>query len=163
MPWLAASPFRRHVALRKAAYAPLWGYLLKHPRTKPQDLARLAASYFREKTDSPELAHVEALWKASRPFTFAGLAELNGDTAAALASARRGLSRLSLACETNESWDGVLPEVWELLERFCRQSHHVRALGALLLSRAQTAAVRKGIVRTATFEPGEGAALVATR
>ncbi len=43
LPWLAASPYRRHVALRKAAYAPLWGYLPKHPRTKPQDLARLAA------------------------------------------------------------------------------------------------------------------------
>jgi hypothetical protein len=115
---------------RRATFAPLWAEHLAHPQTPPQKLGLVQQL-------GPARAAIETKLGTH---TFAGLAEMNGGTPAAFQTFTRGMRSLDQAVKNGEFDDGRLPKVFDDLQAFCAQSHHVRALGAYLLE----AAARRG-------------------
>ena len=86
-----------------------------------------------------------------RPYTFAGLAELNGDTPARAKGFRQALETLRSAIDNAAPSQPTLGSVFHDLSAFWEQSHHVRAAGAYLLEAARTARVLDEVNRTLTF------------
>ncbi|HEY2907201.1 MAG TPA: hypothetical protein VGJ29_14965 [Vicinamibacterales bacterium] len=158
MPWRAGSIGRTLVATRRNLYAPLWQMYLDAPDMSPSLLAAsadqaLAGGGF------ADLGHLESEFQTVRPFTFAGLAELNGDTPARAKGFRQALETLRSAIDNAAPSQPTLGSVFHDLSAFWEQSHHVRAAGAYLLEAARTARVLDEVNRTLTFTV-DGATLV---
>jgi hypothetical protein len=101
--------------------------------------------------DFADLGHLELEFQTVRPFTFAGLAELNGDTPARAKGFRQALDTLRTAIDNSAPSQPTLGSVFRDLSAFWEQSHHVRAAGAYLLEAARTAQVLDEVKRTVTF------------
>jgi hypothetical protein len=158
MPWRAGSIGRTHVATRRNLYAPLWQMYLDAPDMSPSLLAQSANHAFAG-GDFADLGHLELEFQTVRPFTFAGLAELNGDTPARAKGFRQALEILRTAIDNAAPSQPTLGSVFHDLSAFWEQSHHVRAAGAYLLEAARTARVLDQVSRTMTFTV-DGATLV---
>jgi hypothetical protein len=150
MPWRAGSVGRTQVAIRRSAYAPLFQKYLDQPDLQPSELASAANRFFAH-GDFSDLGVLELHFKAVRPFTFAGLAELNSDTPARAVGFRRALDTLRAGIESRAGSQATLKPVFHDLSAFWEQSHHVRAAGAYLVEVARSAAVLDDVERTATF------------
>ena len=150
MPWRAGSIGRTHVATRRNLYAPLWQMYLDAPSMSPSLLAASANHAFAG-GDFADLGHLELEFQTVRPFTFAGLAELNGDTPARAKGFRQALDTLRTAIDNSAPSQPTLGSVFRDLSAFWEQSHHVRAAGAYLLEAARTAQVLDEVKRTVTF------------
>ncbi len=150
IPWLSGEPGREDVVGRRSLYAPLWAEYLKKPEAKPDTFARAADEYLRRRMHEPALASRERGFAASRPFTFAGLIELNPGTAEAGRNFLGGLERLRDALAAERPDDGVVAELFRSLSAFWEQSLHVRASGALLLDLARAAGSLDAVERTLT-------------
>jgi hypothetical protein len=150
MPWRAGSIGRTHVATRRNLYAPLWQMYLDAPDMSPSLLAA-SANHALAGGDFADLGHLELEFQTVRPFTFAGLAELNGDTPARAKGFRQALETLRSAIDNSAPSQPTLGSVFHDLSAFWEQSHHVRAAGAYLLEAARTARVLDAVNRTLTF------------
>ncbi len=150
MPWRAGSIGRTHVATRRNLYAPLWQMYLDAPDMSPSLLAASANHAFAG-GDFADLGHLELEFQTIRPYTFAGLAELNGDTPERAKGFRQALDTLRSAIDNAAPSQPTLGSIFHDLSAFWEQSHHVRAAGAYLLEAARTARVLDDLNRTLTF------------
>lgn len=150
MPWRAGSIGRTHVATRRNLYAPLWQMYLDAPDMSPSLLAASANHAF-SGGDFADLGQLELEFQTVRPFTFAGLAELNGDTPARAKGFRQALDTLRTGIDNGAPSQPTLGSVFHDLSAFWEQSHHVRAAGAYVLEAARTAGVIDDVSRTMTF------------
>jgi hypothetical protein len=158
MPWQAGSIGRTHVAVRRNLYGPLWQRYLDAPEMSPSLLASSAQHAFAD-GDFADLGFEELQFQARRPFTFAGLADLNPGTPARAKGFREALDTLHAALDSGAPSQPTLGSVFHDLSGFWEQSHHIRAAGAYLLEAARTARVLDDVGRTATFTI-DGKALV---
>jgi hypothetical protein len=158
MPWRAGSIGRTHVATRRNLYAPLWQMYLDAPDMSPSLLAA-SANHALAGGDFADLGHLELEFQTVRPFTFAGLAELNGDTPARAKGFCQALETLRSAIDNAAPSQPTLGTIFHDLSAFWEQSHHVRAAGAYLLEAARTARVLDDVDRTLTVSV-DGTALV---
>jgi len=158
MPWRAGSIGRTHVATRRNLYAPLWQMYLDAPDMSPSLLAA-SANHALSGGDFADLGHLELEFQTVRPFTFAGLAELNGDTPARAKGFCQALETLRSAIDTAAPSQPTLGAVFHDLSAFWEQSHHVRAAGAYLLEAARAGRVLDDVDRTLTVSV-DGTALV---
>jgi hypothetical protein len=150
MPWRAGSIGRTHVATRRNLYAPLWQMYLDAPDMSPSLLAASANHAFAD-GDFADLGHLELEFQTVRPFTFAGLAELNGDTPTRAKGFVQALAALRAAIDNGAPSQPTIGSVFHDMSAFWEQSHHVRAAGAYFLEAARTAGVLDEIHRTVTF------------
>jgi len=153
MPWRADNIGRTHVAVRRGIYAPLFQMYLNEPAMTPSELA-LAANRRFAHSDFEDLGRLELNFKTVRPFTFAGLAELNSDTPARAVGFRRAFDVLRTGIENRASSEVTLKQVFHDLSAFWEQSHHVRAAGAYVVDVARSASLLPDVERTATFAVG---------
>jgi hypothetical protein len=150
MPWRAGSIGRTHVATRRNLYAPLWQMYLDAPDMPPSLLAASANHAFAG-GDFADLGHLELEFQTVRPFTFAGLAELNGDTPGRAKGFCMALDGLRRAIDNAAPSQPTLGSLFHDLSAFWEQSHHVRAAGVYFLEAARTARVLDDVNRTLTF------------
>ena len=150
MPWRAGSVGRTQVATRRSVYAPLWQMYLNAPDMSPSLLAA-SANQALSGGQFADLGHLELEFETVRPFTFAGLAELNGDTPGRAKGFQQALDTLRRAIDGAVPSQPTLGSVFHDLSAFWEQSHHVRAAGAYLLEAARTAGVIDEVKRTLTF------------
>jgi hypothetical protein len=153
MPWQEGSG-RMSAARRRALYEPLWALYLSEPRRSASELSRAADRHF-EKRQLPELALRERAFATSRPFTFAGLVELNGDTHGACTAFTRGVGMLQKAIADRAPNRKTIDKAFESMNDLWTQSHHVRAIGAYLLESADAAGVLNTVNRTMTVKSGD--------
>jgi hypothetical protein len=158
MPWQAGSIGRTHVAVRRNLYGPLWQRYLDAPEMSPSLLAASAQHAFAD-GDFADLGFEELQFRARRPFTFAGLADLNPGTPARAKGFREALDTLRAALDSGAPSQPTLGSVFHDLSAFWEQSHHIRAAGAYLLEAARAARILDDVGRTATFSI-DGKALV---
>ena len=152
MPWHAGGG-RTSAARRRELYAPLWALYLREPHSSPADLSRAAATHF-ETRQLRDLAFIERRFDTARPFTFAGLVELNGDTHAACRAFTRGFSIIQSAIAAGAPNNKTIDKAFGAMDDLWTQSHHVRAVGAYLIDAASDAGVLRMINRTMTVTSG---------
>jgi hypothetical protein len=159
MPWQQGSG-RTSAARRRELYEPLWALYLSEPQRSAGELSRAADRHF-DKRRLPELARLERAFHGSRPFTFAGLVELNGDTHAACKAFTRGIAMLQKAIADRAPNKKTIDEAFESMNDLWTQSHHVRAIGAYLLQSAAAAGVLGRVNRTMTAKSGDDVVVLA--
>ena len=152
MPWHTGGG-RTSAARRRDLYAPLWALYLREPHSSPADLSRAAGTHF-ETRQLRDLAFIERRFETSRPFTFAGLVELNGDTHGACAAFTRGVAILQSAIAGGAPNNRIINKAFEAMNDLWTQSHHVRTVGAYLVDAASTAGVLRMVNRTMTVTSG---------
>lgn len=155
MPW-NDSKIHRDASNRERVYKPLWEDLLKDSRDPGWDLDDRLSTLSKEArkammNEAPNLAPAEqapACW--NRMWTFAGLLDKNRRLVSNWASFRKGLDLLALAVAPSQVKDQpeTAQEIFDRLEDFWRQTHHVRAAGAYLLARADSLGLRDQVRST---------------
>jgi hypothetical protein len=154
MPWGDYSVGRSDVARRRELYSPLWAAYLNDPQIPVTALSHIAANHL-DKQHQPDLAFLEKKFATVRPFTFAGLVELNGDTHAACNSFTRGAAILRSAIDSGAPNQRTIDKAFETMNDIWTQSHHVRAVGAYLLETASAKGVLGAIGRTLSVKSGD--------
>jgi hypothetical protein len=153
MPWQKGGG-RTSASRRRELYSPLWALYLREPHMSPGDLSRAGAAHF-EKQQLRELAFAERRFDAVRPFTVAGLVELNDDTHGACTAFTRGAAMLQSAITSGAPNQKTIDKVFETMNDLWTHSHHVRTIGAYLLESATAAGVLNIINRTMTVRSGD--------
>ena len=162
MPYSDRSPALGSVLLRQASYIGLYKSILVKAATEPNwrfdpdAWARTARDHFREDDQAAvaDQANLEIQKSAAGTysvFTFAGINQANETTAQ---SARRFLLELrklrTAVAKAGDDPHTDFAPVFHGLEDFWKQSHHVRAVGRYLLTRAATVDMVKDMARTLT-------------
>jgi hypothetical protein len=158
MPAWELAADRHSVYRRRELYSKLWAQLLADPQASPERWAIEAEHQLGRQFEVPVLARLEREYEIARPFTFAGLVELNGGLATAEACRRfhHGLGALGRAIEGAAADDEVVARALADLGRLFEQSHHVRAAGVYLLDGARdTGLVRRPLRSLTVMTPGE--------
>jgi hypothetical protein len=151
MPWRAGSIGRTQPAVRRNLYGPLWEAYFKSPDTPSSSLAT-SANMFLTEQNYPDLGRLELQFRDLRPYTFAGLSELNANTPASAHGFVSAFAALRRALDANESGQPTLDRVFRDLSGFWAQSLHIRAAGVYLIQAARAAGVFADVKRGATFE-----------
>ena len=162
MPWMDVEG-RRSPAARRASYGPLWTLYLSDPdhvHRKGRDFARAAREHL-EKQGLGDLARMERLYDVtpSRPHDgrlFCGLIDLNPHTLGQCQDFVDAARRLHADTVSGAPDHGVIPAVFDGMENFWAQGHHVRAVGAYLLEIAQQAGVVSHVTRSLAISVEEG-------
>ena len=157
MPWQKG---QTSAARRRELYAPLWALYLDDPSRSAKELSQAAIRHF-ESRQLPELGFAERRFDTLRPFTFAGLVDLNGDTHGACAAFTRGIGMLQSAIAASAPNDKTIDHAFEATNDLWTQSHHVRAVGAYLLESADAAGVLQTVNRTLTVKSGDDVIVLA--
>lgn len=131
---------------RRATFTRLWAEHLANPQTPPQSLGLVQQL-------GPARAAIETKLGTH---TFVGLAEMNSGTPAAFQTFTRGMRSLDQAVKNGEFDKSRLPAVFDDLQAFFGQSHHIRALGAYLLDAAARRDVLGGVQRSLSITPVGG-------
>ncbi|HEV2843360.1 MAG TPA: hypothetical protein VG477_00825, partial [Thermoanaerobaculia bacterium] len=153
MPWYD-SQAHSTAATRERIYMPVWKYLLKASQDPGWDLndrlgfmANIAADHVRPV--SAGMAGAETKPADQRQmWTFAGLLDKNRPILSRWASFHKGLGLLARAVAGPGDPPETVKEMFDRMEDFWRQTHHVRAAGAWLLARADSLGFRKEIRST---------------
>jgi hypothetical protein len=161
MPW--SSEAGRHSAmLRRKLYGPLWEAYLANPDNElrtGRDFAQfarrqLAAQGFQNLGNMEQLYATTTLPHDGN--VFCGLIDLNPHTFQNCRDFFNAVKRLHLDVLSGAPDNGVIVRVFEEMENFWRQSHHVRAVGAYLLDIARATAVLKHVSRSLAITIGAG-------
>jgi hypothetical protein len=151
MPWWKVTKSRQIISERESVYAPLWKYYLSTGgQEPPKRYARYASSQMSAGPAGKDMAFLENAdnYTRSRPYTFAGLIELNSSTFVDWKSFSSGLASLKAVSDPKAPYVMVERSLGSMLKLFA-QSHHTRAVGALLLDLAALAGVpESGIHRS---------------
>ena len=101
MPDWELSADRQSVYRRRELYSKLWAQYLADPQAAPERWAIEAEHQLARQFEATSLARLERQYQIARPYTFAGLIELNGGPATAEACRRfhQGLGTLGRAIE----------------------------------------------------------------
>ncbi|MCP3963692.1 MAG: amidohydrolase family protein [bacterium] len=160
----AAMPYRKSAShgdpeTRREAYEQTWfEYLRAEPAR--QEIERDWALLSSKRLRASGLIHQALMehgndnrWR-DRLWTFGGMITINGSPSARLRDFRRGLRLLSaaLGAGSDEPPESIETRLFQPLQRFWQQTHHVRALGVLLLDAARAAGTREGIRATLVAE-----------
>ncbi len=149
---------RQGVYRRRELYSKLWAQYLADPQGSPERWAIEAEHQLSRQFEATSLARLERQYQNARPYTFAGLIELNGGPTIAEACRRfhQGLGTLGRAIEAAGPDDEVVARVLTDLGHLFTQSHHVRAAGVYLLDGARaTGLVRRPQRSLTVLSPGE--------
>jgi hypothetical protein len=152
MPYWALAEARTTVHRRRELYTPLWKLYLSSAPSPPEQWARTAERHLADGGRAPALARLEGRYDIARPFTFAGLIELNGDTARACSEFHQALAGLHRAMATPTADDQTVPRAFAGLRGFWAQSHHLRAAGVYCLDAARLAGLFRRTRRSVTIE-----------
>lgn len=148
MPWLRRHEARQSVDARRTLYAPLWTRVLQGGTLSGAELARMASDHLRE-ADQGDLAFFERSDPSpSNPFTFAGLAQMNGDVREICLRFTTGARALQSNITNDEEDKRSIPAAFRLMDDLWAQSHHVRAVGVRLLDLAAQTGQLHEITRT---------------
>jgi hypothetical protein len=158
MPWRAGSIGRTQATLRRNLYGPLWEAYFRSPDTSPGSLAASASTYLTSQK-YPDLGRLELQFRDLRPYTFAGLAELNGNTPESAREFVGALETLRQALDADAPGQPTIGNVFRGLAGFWAQSLTLRAAGVYLIEAARTAQALDEVQRAATFEV-DGKAIV---
>ncbi|MEE8522328.1 MAG: hypothetical protein V3T72_00220, partial [Thermoanaerobaculia bacterium] len=148
----AAMPYRKsqsHAgpAVRRQAYGDLWRRFLVDARAPgfrlvESDWAARSASHLRARGFASQAAREkdrDGRWR-DRPWTFGGLLHLNGSPLGPAQQFQQGLELLgAVRAKTSGEPHTAIRTMFKRLQSFWRQTHHVRAVGALLLEQARAA------------------------
>jgi hypothetical protein len=85
------------------------------------------------------------------PFSFAGLVRLNGDTAADCTAFARGARFLQSNIDSGAKNLSTIDKAVGEMNDLWTQSHHVRAVGVLVLDLAERAGQLQDVTRTMTI------------
>jgi hypothetical protein len=158
MPAWDVSAERHGVYRRRELYSKLWAQYLADPQGSPESWAIEAEHQLSRQFEATSLARLERQYQIARPYTFAGLIELNGGPATAEACRRfhQGLGTLGRAIEAAGPDDEVVARGLADLGHLFTQSHHVRAAGVYLLDGARATGLVRHPQRSLTvLSPGE--------
>jgi hypothetical protein len=148
MPWLRRHEARQSVDARRTLYAPLWTRVLQGGTLSGAELARMASDHLRE-ANQGDLAFFERSDPSpSNPFTFAGLAQMNGNVREICLRFTTGARALQSNITNDEEDKRSIPAAFRLMDDLWAQSHHVRAVGVRLLDLAAQAGQLHEITRT---------------
>ncbi len=162
MPWLDMGG-RRSPAIRRTLYGPLWTHYLSddaHVHRRGRDFAPMARQHLQQH-GVPDLAAMERLYEVTptRPHDarlFCGLLDLNARTLQQCHDFLNGVRRLHADTVSAAPDHGAMQRVFEDMEHFWAQAHHVQALGVYLLDVARTAGVTAHVTRSAALTVGTG-------
>ena len=163
MPWMKGSLARSNAERRRQVYAPLWRAYLANPSRSQASLAAAALEHVKE-AGHPEMAAREVKGaNGPDPFSFAGLARLNGDTRGACDAFTRGMRILHAAISSGARNQKTIDKVLAELDDLWAQSHHVRTIGSYLTEAAEREGVLDTVTRAMTIEaPTLGESFVVT-
>jgi hypothetical protein len=166
MPYMPDFPERRSVALRRIVYGDLWRayFASASPGHRPTrvEMAVIGAAALRSRRLDVLAAFEDRQRDPQRPLdplAFAGLVELNGDSASACSGFSRALTVLQ---SSGANADDTMPLIFRSASGLWAQSHHVRAIGAYLLEAARRQSLLGEIRRVLTVTPKQGKAIVLT-
>ena len=151
---------RDSVVLRRRLYGPLWEFYLSNPDhadRSGRDFAETARQHL-AKQGFANLASREQIYggstKAGDETVFCGLIDMNPHTMQNCRDFINGVKRLNLDVLSTAPDHGNVERVFEEMENFWRQSHHVRAVGAYLLDVAKATGVLVQVGRSISINVG---------
>ena len=152
MPWMKQSPARSNAERRRQVYAPLWRAYLANPARSQASLATAAFEHVKQ-AGHPEMGAREVTGAhGPDPFSFAGLARLNGNTRGACDAFTRGMRVLQTAIASGARNQKTIDKALGELDDLWAQSHHVRTIGAYLTDAADRSGVLDDVTRAMTIE-----------
>ncbi len=145
MPSWDRVPDRQNVYRRRELYSKLWAQYLADPQSSSERWSIEAEHQLARQFEATALGRLERQYQIARPYTFAGLIELNGGAATAEACGRfhQGLGALGQALDGGAADDQLVARGLTAVSAMFEQSHHVRAAGVYLLDGARAT----GLVR----------------
>jgi hypothetical protein len=150
MPWWSVAKCRQSVSTREKLYSALWErYLRENGHGSPTYYADLARKTLQKTRAAKHLAVLEGKdrYAAARAYTFAGLIELNPNTARSFKTLCTACRNLDAAIETAQPHASVQQALDSAREVFA-QSHHLHTAAALFLALAQQAGVERDLEST---------------